>query len=601
VKRLNPWLLAPGLALAAGAAFVALESPAPARMRDAALAGVTVLLAWAVAMAVRQRYPERPLWMLLIALALASALQPLVASPNALLFTLARAARPGVEVLLVWVMVAFPTGRLATRRDRGLVASLALAVLLLWVPGMMFSPNVPLPGPFVTCGAQCPENLLFVADRPQVAEFFLGAFRLVGTTILLATSVHLVLRLHQASALMRRSLAPVVLASIARTLNMAVVLATGVAALSLIVTFWAVLLAIAWGLLRGRLYTARVLYQLVTGLRRRQGAAELRDVMAEALGDPGLEVGYWDAREQRWIDATGRTLSAMEPAVGARTTRILQDEAGRPVAMLIHDRALLEEPLLLDAVASTMQEALRAHHIETALAGERLHAASAAEDERRRIERDLHDGAQQRLLALRMKLAVSQRLIEHDPQRAAALLAEMDADVGAAVTEIRALAHGMVPPLLAERGLAAALADVAAGAAIPVTHELEDIGRIDPAVERAIYFSCVEALQNVAKHAGPGAVARLRLCRRGEAVHFSIEDTGTGSLAASPARAGYGLRNIGERLRAVGGRFDVAAGSLSGLTVSGEVPRSPLAVSESTPGSSQIRLACAIERHGAAP
>ena len=95
MKRVSPWLLAPGLALAAGAAFVALESPAPARVRDAALAGVTVLLAWGVAMAVRQRYPERPLWMLLTALALGAALQPLVASPNALLFTLARAARPG--------------------------------------------------------------------------------------------------------------------------------------------------------------------------------------------------------------------------------------------------------------------------------------------------------------------------------------------------------------------------------------------------------------------------------------------------------------------------------------------------------------------------
>ena len=586
MKRVSPWLLAPGLALAAGAAFVGLESPAPARVRDAALAGVTVLLAWGVAMAVRQRYPERPLWMLLTALALGAALQPLVASPNALLFTMARAARPGVEVLLIWVMVAFPTGRLATRVDRALVAALALAVLLLWVPGMMFSPHVPLPGPFVTCGVECPENLLFVSDRPRVAELLLGAFRLVGTTILVATSVHLVLRLRQASALMRRSLAPVVLASIARTLNIAAVLATGVATLSLIVTFWAVLLAIAWGLLRGRLYTARVLYQLVTGLQRQHDAGELRDVMAEALGDQGLEVGYWDATQRRWVDAAGRTVSSPVSAEGDRTARILQDDAGRPMAMLIHDTALLEEPLLLDAVVSSMHGALLANHAEAALAGERLHAASAAEDERRRIERDLHDGAQQRLLALRMKLAVSQRLIENDPQRAQALLAEMDADVGAAITEIRALAHGMVPPLLAERGLAAALAEVAAGAAIPVTHELEDIGRIDPAVERAVYFSCVEALQNVAKHAGPGAVACLRLCQRGEDIQFSIEDTGQATPAASAPGAGQGLRNISERLRAVGGRMDIAAGSASGMTVSGAVPRIPRAAVGWTPGSS---------------
>jgi signal transduction histidine kinase len=491
-----------------------------------------------------------------------------------------------VEVLLIWVMVAFPTGRLATRVDRALVAALALAVLLLWVPGMMFSPHVPLPGPFVTCGVECPKNLLFVSDRPRAAELLLGTFRLVGTTILVATSVHLVLRLRQASALMRRSLAPVVLASIARTLNIAAVLATGVATLSLIVTFWAVLLAIAWGLLRGRLYTARVLYQLVTGLQRQHDAGELRDVMAEALGDQGLEVGYWDATQRRWVDAAGRTVSSPVSAEGDRTARILQDDVGRPMAMLIHDTALLEEPLLLDAVVSSMHGALLAHHAEAALAGERLHAASAAEDERRRIERDLHDGAQQRLLALRMKLAVSQRLIENDPQRAVALLSEMDADVGAAITEIRALAHGMVPPLLAERGLAAALAEVAAGAAIPVTHELEDIGRIDPAVERAVYFSCVEALQNVAKHAGPGAIAHLRLCRRGEDIQFSIEDTGQATPAASAPGAGQGLRNISERLRAVGGRMDIAAGSASGMTVSGAVPRIPRAAVGWTPGSS---------------
>jgi signal transduction histidine kinase len=150
----------------------------------------------------------------------------------------------------------------------------------------------------------------------------------------------------------------------------------------------------------------------------------------------------------------------------------------------------------------------------------------------------------------------------------------MDADVGAAVAEIRALAHGMVPPLLAERGLAAALAEVAAGAVIPVTPELENIGRIDPTVERAIYFSCVEALQNVAKHAGPGAVARLRLCRDGEALRFSVEDTGSGSPQGLSALAGHGLRNISERLRAVGGRVEVAAtGAAGGLRVSGEVPR----------------------------
>jgi glucose-6-phosphate-specific signal transduction histidine kinase len=121
------------------------------------------------------------------------------------------------------------------------------------------------------------------------------------------------------------------------------------------------------------------------------------------------------------------------------------------------------------------------------------------------------------------------------------LLAKMDAEFGAAVSEIRALAHGMVPP--------------------------------DPTVECAVYFSCVEALQNVAKHAGPGAVTRLRLCRTGEAIRFSVEDSGRGSPQDLPALAGHGLRNISERLSAVGGRVEVAAaGATGGLRVSGEAP-----------------------------
>lgn len=121
------------------------------------------------------------------------ALQVLTDSPDALLFTVARASRPAVEVLLLWVMLAFPTGRLATARDRWLVAASAATVLGLWLPGMMLSVQVPLPGPFVTCSSDCPQNLLFVRDWPQGSALLLGAFRVLGGLVLLAACLHLAL------------------------------------------------------------------------------------------------------------------------------------------------------------------------------------------------------------------------------------------------------------------------------------------------------------------------------------------------------------------------------------------------------------------------
>lgn len=570
MKRINPWLVVPGVALAAASAYVA--AAGPGGNREAALAGIGVLLVWSVALAVRARYPDRPLWILLGALTVACAMQPMVSASNLVLLTLARAARPGIEVLLVWLMLAFPTGRLTTWRERALVIAAAAAVLLLWLPGMMFSARIPPFGPFAACGADCPSNLFFVADRPQWSALLLQAFRIVGAVILLATTLHLIVRLRDATALMRRSLAPVVVASVARTLTIAVLLATGVATLALNLTLWGVPLAIALGLLRGRLYTARALHRLVTGLRRRPSMRELRDVMAEALGDPSLELGAWHADERRWVDAAQRTLQVPAADAPGRAARVLQDAEGRPIALLIHDRALLEEPLLLDAVVSSMESAIASVKVESALAGARARSAIAVEEERRRIERDLHDGAQQRLLALRMKLSVTGRLLDNDPRRAMSLLGEMGSDIDAAIAELRTLAHGVAPPLLTERGLTAALAEAAQHAAIPVATELQEVGHSDPAAERAVYFCCVEAMQNAAKHAGAGASARLTLRREGDALQFSVVDTGCGPGAAEHLAQGQGLRNMRERISALGGQLEVGAADPTGLRVIGTVP-----------------------------
>lgn len=575
--RVKPLLVAPGLALAAAAVVVALEGPSSGRLLNATLAGFGVLLVWSVGVAVRSRYPDRPLGALLFALATVYALQTLVASPSPVLFTLARAARPAVEVMLIWVMLAFPSGRLPGRREVALVAASALAVLLLWLPGVMLSSSIPMAGPFVQCAPDCPRNMLFVADRPGLSQPLLQVFRAAGALILIATAGLLLGRLRAATPLMRRTLAPVLLASVARALNIAIFLSTGGAVLAQIFTFWAVPLAIAAGLLRGRLYTARSLQRLVTGLRSRPGMRPLRDVMAQALDDPSLRVAYWMPDLQRWVDVDRHEVSLATAEGPGRAVKVVTDAHNRPVAALIHDAALLEEPMLLDAVAGSVQAVLESHRIESALAGAQTSTATAVEQERRRIERDLHDGAQQRLLALRMKLGVTARVLDHDPRRAAALLGELGADVDAAVVELRALAHGIVPPLLVERGLAAALRDVAQRAPMPTRTDLQEIGRIDPAIERAVYFCCLEALQNAAKHAGTGAQAVLSLHGDDDALVFSVADDGAGAVPgaswSAPPSDGQGVANMRDRMVGVGGRLEIEPGGRGGLLVRGTVPQ----------------------------
>jgi signal transduction histidine kinase len=572
--RLSNRLLlgAPGLVLAAAAVAVVLEGASSHRVLNATMAGIGLVLVWGVAVAVRLRYPDRPIGPLLFLLAGAHGLQTLLSSPNPYLFTLARAARPAVEVLLIWVMVAFPTGRLQGRRERLLMTLATLAVIFLWLPALMLSPSIPLAGASVVCHPLCPRNVLLVADWPVLSWALNTAFRMVGVLILIATVALLFSRLREATPLLRRAIAPVLLASIARTLAIASFLVTDASWLTSYFTFWAVPLAIALGLLRSRLYTARALQTLVTGLRGRPDVRALRDVMARALGDESLSIAYWLKDGRRWVNAEGQVIATPQQSTETgRAVTLLRDAEDEPVVALVHDTALLEEPMLLDSVVSSMQMALESHQLEAEIKASNARSASAVEAERHRIERDLHDGAQQRLIALRMKLSVTARLLDHDPRRAQSLVQEMGADVEAAMVELRALAHGIAPPLLVERGLADALTEAAQRSALPTRTRIEEVGRCAPEIENAIYFCCLEALQNAAKHAEPNASVQLSLDRVGDLLRFCIADDGAIPAATSSSPDGQGLANMRQRIEAVGGRLEVQALACQGFRVAGTV------------------------------
>jgi signal transduction histidine kinase len=228
--------------------------------------------------------------------------------------------------------------------------------------------------------------------------------------------------------------------------------------------------------------------------------------------------------------------------------------------------------MLLEALTGSMQLALESHRLDAEIGASTLREVSAVVAERQRIERNLHDGAQQRVIALRMKLSVIARLLQDDPRRAGRLVAELDGDVDALLGDLRGLAKGLVPPSLVELGLSGALREVADRAAIRTRVEIDEVGRCDPAVEQAVYFCCLEALQNAAKHAGPKATARLTLRRHANSLEFSVTDDGIGMSATPPAGVGQGLINMAERIEGVGGRLEIANLPREGVHVVGTVP-----------------------------
>jgi signal transduction histidine kinase len=202
----------------------------------------------------------------------------------------------------------------------------------------------------------------------------------------------------------------------------------------------------------------------------------------------------------------------------------------------------------------------------------------AAQDARaKKLERDIHDGAQQQLVALSVKLGLAERLVRQDPAKAVSMLEQAKAETGEAIEDLRDLAHGIYPPLLADQGLAAALGAQSRKAPIPVDVEPDGIGRYRQEVESAVYFSCLEALQNVAKYArATSAIVRLEQANGG--LTFEVSDDGIGF---DPAVTGHGsgLQGIADRLAALGGEVTIRSAPGDGTTVAGRLPLAPLEAS----------------------
>lgn len=240
-------------------------------------------------------------------------------------------------------------------------------------------------------------------------------------------------------------------------------------------------------------------------------------------------------------------------------------ELARQVALALHNSELD------NALQASLEEVQR-KNVE--LQESRARIVTTSDLERRKIERNLHDGAQQNLVALAVKLRLIQRLGEADPTQALAMVEEARNDAVAAVEELRSLAHGIYPPLLMDKGLPSALSAAADRAALPTTVAADGVGRYLEQHEAAVYFCCVEALQNAGKHAGEGASARIVLEQIENELRFSVSDDGAG-FDLSARGGGHGFVNMADRLGAIGGSLDVWSEPGEGTRISGRIPVEP--------------------------
>jgi signal transduction histidine kinase len=249
------------------------------------------------------------------------------------------------------------------------------------------------------------------------------------------------------------------------------------------------------------------------------------------------------------------------------TKRVRSGDLDHPVPVISTD-----ELGTLAHSFNEMQAGLRQREsLRTELEASRARIVAAADAERRRMERDLHDGAQQHLVLLNLKLGQLGRMIESDPGAAAKLAAELRDDVGRAQAELRDLAHGIYPQALAQDGLRAALRETVARGPLRATLDCDGIGRYGPEVEAAVYFCCLEALQNAAKHAGDQAKATVSLTTGDDTLCFEVADDGRG-FDPQDAQTSAGLQNMRDRIGALGGTLEVHSAPGAGTTVTGTVP-----------------------------
>jgi signal transduction histidine kinase len=466
-------------------------------------------------------------------------------------------------LLLVAIVLTFLSGgRLRTRVDRVLVGAVAVDLLVVTPLSLMF--------------ADIDGNLLLVRPDQQIAGAVDTVYRALDLPISVIVAGIVATRWLKASRPGRRALLPSVAGSVWLLFFMAV-LTAGLVGVRLpqavfwILAFSVVIVPVAFlaGLLRSRLARGG-LVELLRGMRAMH-PADLRSALARALGDPALVIAYPVPGSRAFVDADDRPVTM--PAQGDRSVAPVKRD-GEMVAALIYDRSLDDDPELVEAVTGAAAIALEnqqlhteAEHQLTEVRASRERVISAGDAERRRIERNLHDGAQQRLVTLALQLSLIERRIRDDPSDAEQLVTSARDELAQSLEELRELARGIHPAAL-DQGLVVALEALARRSEVPTTVSYEPGSALPEPVAFAAYFVASEALANVVKHARASAVT-VSLQRTETGAVIEITDDGVGG--ADPA-GGSGLRGLADRVEALDGSLIVSSPPGAGTVITAKLP-----------------------------
>ena len=489
-------------------------------------------------------------------------------------WTIQNLFEPLTSAVLVHLVLAFPTGRLPDRADRwlvGLVYTLTLPIWLLrflvWDDGVTCSPDA----------LWCLRNVLLVARNDDLA-FILSKLGYVAPILAVIVIAEMFRHWRRASPAGRRALAPVAFGMpVVFVINGVNLLSRSMGASDVgafmyqyrlfdLPSYIAPALFLI-GTIRARLARGS-LTELALELGRGVPLGGLRDALARTLRDPTLQVAFAAPNGGGLVDGAGR-LFEMPTTNDRVATRLERD--GELLAVLVHDPEIdREDAGLVEAVGSVARLALENERLSAQVRAQleevrasRQRIVEAGDAERHRIERDLHDGAQQRLVALAMRLEAA-RSQASDAQ---SIIDATTAELGMAIDEVRQLARGVHPAILTEAGLAAAVESLTERMPIPVEVEADD-ARYPAPIEAAGYFLIVESLTNTVKHAG-ASHATVRLRRQAGALLVEVEDDGRGG--ADPS-VGSGLRGLVDRVAAAGGTLEVTSPAGAGTAIRARLP-----------------------------
>jgi signal transduction histidine kinase len=480
-------------------------------------------------------------------------------------------------VTAIHMLLAAPYGRGLSRTDRRIVGAGYVLVTVGLAPLYLFL------DPAKDGCDDCPENAILIEHNQTIVDLWGAVVNLVGIAILVAVAVSLIRRWRRAARPERRLYAPIYAAGIALMIALIGQLAAQTAGTSgdaLDIMFIVSVIPLAMvpylflaSFLRARVLQGGAVGELMSRLSAAPRPGQVRDALADALEDPSLELHYWLPEAGRYVDAHGRPAELPEDDPARAVWTI--DREGECIAVIVHDAALPEIAEHVSTVGAAAGLAIENERLDAELRAKIDELRASRErmlrigvEERRRLERNLHDGAQQRLVSMAINLRLARAKLNEDPLSADKLLEGAGEELDAALAELRELARGLHPAVLTDRGLGTALETLASRAPVPVELAELPVERLPEAVELAAYFVVAEALTNVAKYS-QASHATVGVTRDNGRVTVEVTDDGVGG--ADPDD-GTGLRGLADRIAILEGRLEIDSERGRGTTIRARIP-----------------------------